>query len=55
MDLANHVQISMKIGAMNNELVQNDIVKMCKKDKADDIFKDNILNNEHMYNDSAHH
>lgn len=28
---------------------------MCKKDRVDDLFKDNILNNLHMYNDSNSH
>ena len=53
--LAQHVQISLKTTTMSNALVQNDIVKMCKKDKAEDIFRGNDLNNEQLYNDSKSH
>ena len=51
-ELADHVTKSMKLSPMQNELAQNDIVKMMKRDQINDIFRDNAFNNEHKYNDS---
>ena len=45
----------LQTNCMSNDLVQNDIVKMCKKDKAEDIFSGLILNNKHTYNDTSAH
>ena len=42
----------MKTKIIINDFVQSDIVRMCRKDKAEDIFEGNELNNEHQYNDS---
>ena len=53
-ELAKHVTNKMKTKTIINDFVQNDIVRMCKKDKTEDIFKGNELNNEHQYNDSSY-
>ena len=51
-ELASHVTKVMKKKIIINDFVQSDVVRMCRKDKAEDIFEGNKLNNEHQYNDS---
>ena len=51
-ELASHVTKVMKTKMIINDFVQSDVVRMCRKDKAEDIFEGNELNNEHQYNDS---
>ena len=37
-ELASHVTKVMKTKMIINEFIQSDIVRMCRKDKAEDIF-----------------
>jgi hypothetical protein len=51
-DLQDHIDKSMKLDLIKNDLVQSDMLRISKKDKVDDIFRDIDLNNEHFYTDS---